>query len=160
MQIKTLSMKRILLAFSVMLLIGAAQQVEAQSYKTAGGLFVDFGNGPALVGPHVKHFINQNSAIQGSVLFGGGATAIGLEYSYNEPVKNAAGLMWGVGIGPQAAFGHGTTDFLVRPSVGLEYKVPQVPINFGFDWRPGWTLTHGSDFEAGRFGIAFRYVFH
>ncbi|SEA18898.1 hypothetical protein SAMN05192529_11031 [Arachidicoccus rhizosphaerae] len=153
-------MKKILLALSAMLLIGAAQSLKAQSYRTAGGLFIDFGNGATLVGPHVKHFINQNGAIQGMVLFGNGLTALGVEYSYNEPIRNAAGLMWNVGVGPQAAFGDGSTDFLVRPALGLEYKVPNAPINFGFDWRPAWQLTHGSDFEAGRFGIAFRYVFH
>jgi len=153
-------MKKIFLALSALLLIGASQTLKAQSYHTAGGLFIDFGNGATLVGPHVKHFINQTGAIQGMVLFGNGLTALGVEYSYNEPIRNAPGLLWNVGVGPQAAFGDGSTDFLVRPALGLEYKVPNAPINFGFDWRPAWQLTHGSDFEAGRFGIAFRYVFH
>ena len=153
-------MKKILLAFSALLLIGAAQQTKAQSYKTAGGLFIDFGNGATWVGPSVKHFVNQNGAVQGAVLFGDGVTALSAEYSYNEAVKNAQGLMWNIGVGPQVAFGHGSTDVLIRPIAGLEYKVPSVPIDFGFDWRPAWGLTHGSHFEAGRFGIAFRYVFH
>jgi len=153
-------MKKIFLALSALLLIGAAQGLKAQSYRTAGGLFIDFGNGATLVGPHVKHFINPSGAIQGMVLFGNGLTALGVEYSYNEAVRNAPGLLWNIGVGPQAAFGNGSSDFLVRPALGLEYKVPNAPIDFGFDWRPAWQLTHGSDFEAGRFGIAFRYVFH
>ncbi|UAY55155.1 hypothetical protein [Arachidicoccus terrestris] len=153
-------MKKILLAFTALLLIGAAQQLQAQSYRTAGGLFIDFGNGATLVGPHVKHFVNNHDAIQGMVLFGNGLTLLGAEYSYNEAIRNAPGLMWNIGVGPQAAFGDGSTDFLVRPALGIEYKVPSAPINFGFDWRPMWVLTHGSNFEAGRFGIAFRYVFH
>lgn len=153
-------MKKIFLALTVMLFVGAAQQLKAQSYKTAGGLFIDFGNGASLVGPHVKHFLNKNGAVQGMVLFGSGMTALGVEYSYNEAIRNAPGLLWNIGVGPQVGFGNGSTDVLVRPALGLEYKVPNVPINFGFDWRPMWQLTHGSNFEAGRFGIGFRYVFH
>ncbi|HTN38978.1 MAG TPA: hypothetical protein VL053_17990 [Arachidicoccus sp.] len=154
-------MKKIFLALSALLLIAGAQKVQAQSnYRTAAGLFVDFGNGATLVGPSIKHFINSSDAIQGMILFGDGLTLIGAEYSYNAPVRNAGGLMWNIGIGPQAGFGNGYSDFYVRPALGLEYKVPSAPINFGFDWRPAWQLTHGSDFEAGRFGLAFRYVFN
>ena len=154
-------MKKIFLVLTALVFIGAAQQLQAQStYRTAGGLYVDFGNGASLVGPHVKHFLNSQDAIQGSILFGSGATFIGLDYSYNKGIVNAPGLMWNVGVGPQVGFGHGNSDFLVRPALGLEYKVPSVPIDFAFDWKPMWVLTHGSNFEAGRFGIAFRYVFH
>lgn len=154
-------MKKFFLALSALLLVAAAQKTQAQStYRTAGGLFIDFGNGATLVGPSVKHFLNSKDALQGTLLFGDGITALGVDYSYNEAIRNAPGLMWNIGVGPQFAFGNGSTDVLVRPALGLEYKVPSVPIDFGFDWRPAWQLNHGSDFEAGRFGIAFRYVFH
>ena len=36
---------------------------------------------------------------------------------------------------------------------------PEPGLDLGFDWRPAALLTHGGDFEAGRFGLAFRYVF-
>lgn len=154
-------MKKICLLLSAMLLIGAVQSVKAQrSYTTAGGISIDFGNGATFVGPSVKHFFNSKDAIQGMLLFGNGVTILGAEYSYNEAIRNAGGLMWNIGVGPQMAFGDGYSDFLIRPALGLEYTVPDAPINFGFDWRPMWQLTHGSNFEAGRFGIAFRYVFH
>jgi len=141
--------------------VGFHNQASAQrgaSYENAVGLFIDAGNGGTYVGPHLKHYFNSNDAGQVMVLFGNSRTIVGAEYSYNALIDGANGLKWNVGVGPQIALGHGT-DVLVRPMAGLEYKIPQVPIAFGFDWRPAWQLTHGNDFEAGRFGIAFKYAF-
>jgi hypothetical protein len=64
-----------------------------------------------------------------------------------------------IGFGPGVAFSHGTTDFLLRPLAGLDYKINDVPLNFTFDWRPAFVVTHGSDFNAARFGLAVRYCF-
>ena len=52
----------------------------------------------------------------------------------------------------------GGSDVLIRPMAGLEFKVPDVPLSLGFDWRPVFQLTHDTDFEAGRFGIALRFT--
>lgn len=127
-------------------------------YDTAFGLFLDLGNGGTYVGPHVKHFFSANDAGQAMVLFGNDLTILGVEYSYNKPVPNANGLMWNLGIGPQVVFGDGETGFAIRPMAGLEFKVPQAPIAIGFDWRPAWFLSPSSDFEAGRFGLTFKYT--
>ena len=131
----------------------------AQNYRTAGGLFIDFGDGSTLVGPHVKHFFTNQIAGQGSVLFGSGFTAIGVDVSYNASIPGAQGLSWNLGVGPQAWIGKNATSFALRPAVGLEYTIPNAPINIGVDWRPAWRLTDGSDFAAGRFGLALRYIF-
>ncbi len=127
-------------------------------YNTAFGLFLDLGNGGTYVGPHVKHFFTAQDAGQAMVLFGNDITILGLEYSYNKAIPNAGGLIWNAGIGPQVLFGDGDTGFALRPQVGLEYKVSQVPISIGFDWRPAWTVSPDSDFEAGRFGLTFKYT--
>ncbi|ANI87871.1 hypothetical protein A9P82_00160 [Arachidicoccus ginsenosidimutans] len=153
-------MKKLFLAFFVLMTAAIGTKVSAQAtYKTAGGLFIDAGDGTA-VGPSIKHFVTGKDAIQGLLLFGSGFTSIGAEYSYNQRIRNAGGLLWNIGVGPQVSFGHGFTDFAVRPQIGLEYKIHDVPLGFGFDWRPSWRVTHGSYFDGGRFGIAFRYVFH
>ncbi|MFT4203096.1 MAG: hypothetical protein QM610_04215 [Chitinophagaceae bacterium] len=161
-------MKKKIFSFAIagLVCLGLHSKVSAQrgaSYQNAIGLFIDAGNGGTLVGPHFKHFFNSRDAGQIMVLFGNNWTRIGAEYSYNAPISGANGLKWNIGVGPQVGFysnqGYSQTDFFIRPMVGLEYKVPQVPIAFGFDWRPDWALTHGSNFEAGRFGIAFKYAF-
>ncbi len=128
-------------------------------YNNGIGLFLDLGNGGTYVGPHVKHFFNERDAGQVMVLFGNSTTVIGAEYSYNKAIPNAGGLMWNIGVGPQVYFVNDYTGFLIRPQAGLEFKVPQAPISIGFDWRPMWELTNGSSFEAGRFGLSFKYAF-
>lgn len=157
-------MKKKLLAFTIAAcsFLAFKNQASAQrgsSYENGVGLFIDAGNGGTYVGPHLKHYFNDNDAGQVMVLFGNSSTILGFEYSYNAPISGADGLKWNIGVGPQFAFGHGTTDVMIRPMVGLEYKIPQAPVALGFDWRPAWTLTHGNNFEAGRFGIAFKYTF-
>ncbi|MDR0792968.1 MAG: hypothetical protein LBE82_06645 [Chitinophagaceae bacterium] len=162
--ILTLSIVALVLGFSCQ---SFAQRYSSNSRSHSGGgsdydngvgLFVDFGNGGTFVGPHLKHYYNANNALQGMILFGNGRTLIGAEYSYNQPIPNAYGLKWNLGIGPQLAFGGGA-DVLLRPMVGLEYKVTATPVAFGLDWRPMWTLTHGSGFEAARFGLALKFTF-
>lgn len=137
------------------------QQAAAQNggpYDTSFGLFLDLGNGGTFVGPHVKHFFTATDAGQAMVLFGNGLTILGVEYSYNKAIPNTKGLFWNAGIGPQVLFGDGDTGFAVRPQAGLEFKVPQAPISVGFDWRPYWILSPDSEFEAGRFGLTFKYT--
>ena len=144
------------------LVLSLSQKAIAQrssSYDNGVGLFVDFGNGGTYVGPHLKHYFDANNAGQAMIIFGNGNTIAGVEYSYNKAITNAGGLRWNLGFGPQIGFGHGTTDFYIRPVAGLEYKIPEVPIALGLDWRPSWMVTHGSSFEAARFGLAFKFTF-
>jgi len=156
-------MKTRALIFSLFLILNVltASKVNAQNgapYNTAFGLFLDLGNGGTYVGPHVKHFFTANDAGQAMVLFGDGLTILGAEYSYNQAIPNASGLMWNIGVGPQVLFSDGETGFAIRPQVGLEFKVPQAPISVGFDWRPYWLVSPDSEFEAGRFGLTFKYT--
>ncbi|MGF7233296.1 hypothetical protein [Arachidicoccus sp.] len=152
-------MKKLIFALFLLVSITFVQNVNAQSgYKNAAGLFIDVGNGGTFVGPSIKHYFNPKDALQGMIIFGNGATVLGAEYSYNAPIRNANGLMWNIGIGPQVLLADHYSDFIVRPSLGLEYKIPGAPLDFGFDWRPWWTVTHGSHFEAGRFGLGLRFV--
>jgi len=124
-----------------------AQKVSGTNYTTAVGLFLDLGNGGTYVGPHVKHYFTANDAGQAMVfIWKNHSTIVGVEYAYNQVIPGADGLKWNIGVGPQLAFNDDFTDFLLRPQVGLEYKVDGAPIAFGFDWRPAWTLTHGSNF--------------
>ncbi len=135
-----------------------ASAATGTNYTTGLGLRLDLGNGGTFVGPAVKHFFDATNAGEFSVLFGDHVTFIGAEYSYNGNIANAAGLKWNVGIGPQFELYKGGSDVLLRPFAGLEFKVPQVPLDLGFDWRPAFVLTHGTDVEAGRFGLAFRFT--
>lgn len=141
-------------------LLTTGLNAQAQTYKTGAGLGIDFGNGATMVGPSIKHFFNQNSAIEGDVLFGGSSTLIQAFYQYNAPIKGAAGLQWYLGGGPGINLYDGGSTFMIRPMVGLDYRISGAPIGFNFDWRPALQFYDGgNDFEAGRFGLGIKYIF-
>lgn len=135
-------------------------EAKAQNYKTSLGLGIDFGNGATLVGPSIKHFFNANSAIEGDVLFGSNSTVIQAFYQYHGQVSGAKGLAWYVGGGPGVDLYDGGSNFLLRPMVGLDFKIPSAPIAFAFDWRPAIQFfDNDTNFEAARFGLGIKYTF-
>lgn len=158
---KQTNMKKSVLfsAFFGLCLLGLSGNVSAQSYRTGAGVFVDFGDGRTYAGPHIKHFFSAQNAGQAMVLFADNRTLIGAEYSYNDQIRGADGLSWFVGIGPQAVIRRKDSYFVIRPAVGLEFKIPGAPLATSMDWRPMWALNDGSDFVPGRFGFAFKFTF-
>lgn len=150
---------------AIMLLAGAssasAQSANGSDYKNAIGLGLDFGNGPTLVGPSYKHFFTENHAILGELLFGDDIVNLQAFYQYHKEIEGAAGLRWFAGGGLGFLFGNNNTVFRLAPMGGLDYKISGAPLSFSFDWRPSFFLGEGdSDFEAGRFGLGFRYSFN
>lgn len=134
--------------------------VKAQNYKTGLGLAIDFGNGATLVGPHLKHFFDQNGAINGEILFGANSTLLQAMYQYHGNVKQVEGLKWYVGGGPSLQLYDNGSSFYLVPTAGLDLKFKGAPIAASFDWRPRLYIgSNNSDFNAGRFGLGFRYTF-
>lgn len=159
-------MKKLLFTFmaSAALFMVGSSTVKAQDYKTGLGLGLDFGNGSTLVGPSVKHFFTAQNAGQAEILFGNHTTAINAFYEYHGNITGASGLKWFVGIGPSLHFfdyaGYSNTTFAIKPMAGLDFKIPAAPISFAFDWRPSIFFNdNDTNFEAGRFGLGFRYTF-
>ena len=139
----------------------AQNKSTGSSYENAVGMRIEFGNSyGTLVGFSAKHFFNDNAAGEMQVLFGDHFIILEPEIQYHGDITNAAGLKWYVGFGPGFAFASGgATDVLLRPMVGLDYKINEVPLNFSFDWRPAFVVTHSTTFNAARFGLALRYAF-
>lgn len=142
------------------LLFLAPDAAQAQSYKTALGMRIDAGDGSTGVGFNVKHFLTTNGAIDANLIFfDGNVVGLGAEYQYNAPVAGAQGLNWYLGAGPNFLFGKHSTAVQIRPTAGLDFKIPTAPIDVAFDWRPMFTLNQGTEFTAARFGISLRYAF-
>jgi len=175
-------LKKVLSAtlFFAVLQLGMSQDAQAQKrsvskqssssgayYNNALGMRVEFGSGGALFGFSGKHFFTEHHAGEAQLLFGTGLTVLDLEYQYHAPIGGAQGLQWyaGMGLGPAFSSGGGyyesgsSTAFFMRPLAGLDYKVANAPLNLAFDWRPTIWLSGGSEFIAGRFGLAARYAF-
>lgn len=135
-------------------------QASAQNYKNALGLGLDFGDGMTFVGPSFKHFFNANNAIQPEILFGNDVTLINALWAYHKPIQGAAGLQWNLGVGPALYLYDGGSTFGIKPTAGLDYKIAGAPLSLAFDWRPTIYLgDYDSDFQAGRFGLGFRFTF-
>lgn len=153
------------LLFTVTAAVGliaiTTQDSSAQNYQTALGLRIDAGDGTTGVGFNAKHFFTRNNAIDANLIFyNGDVIGLGAEYQYNAPITGVAGLDWYLGVGPNFQFGNGHTNIQIRPVAGLDFKVPQAPIDFAFDWRPAFTLNNDFDsVNAARFGISIRYAF-
>ena len=134
----------------------------AQNYKNGVGLAVDFGEGTTFAGPHIKHFFSSTGAINGEVLFGGSTTLLQAMYQYHGTITGASGLKWYVGGGPSIQLYDGGSSFYLVPMAGLDLKFGGAPIAASFDWRPRAYLGDNpfiDNFNAGRFGLGFRYTF-
>ena len=151
-------MKKLLIISSIFLL-AVTGQASAQSYKTAIGLGLDFGEGATLAGPAIKHFFSPQSAVKGELLFGSGATFIQAFYQYHGAFSEGRGLSWYLGGGPSVGFGNGNSVFSLVPMAGIDFKIPDAPVALSFDWRPRLSFGDGdSDFSGGRFGLGFNYT--
>lgn len=156
----TLTMKKVLLSLGAAIAMAfGVQEAKAQTpYGTALGLGIDLGDGTTFVGPQIKHNFGGFNAGNAQVLFGGGATVLGVDYSYNKAIPGASGLNWYLGVGPQVTFANERSYFAIRPAAGLEFKVPQAPLAMHFDWKPWWNLTTRSNFEPARFSIGLKFT--
>ncbi len=134
-------------------------QSNAQVYTGAVGLGLDFGDGETLVGPSGKYFFSAEHAGQAEVLFGDGVTGISVLYEYHGGFSGAENLQWYAGAGPTILLGDGNSDVGIRPIIGLDFKIPDVPLAFSFDWRPYISFEENGT-EAARFALGFRYAFN
>lgn len=132
----------------------------AQSdYTFAAGLGLDLFSGATLVGPSAKYFFAEEHAGQAEVMFETGLTTITALYEYHGAFSGADGLQWFAGGGPSILFIRDfSTEIALRPVVGLDYKINDVPLAFSFDWRPFIGLGDILGNEVGAFGIGVRYV--
>lgn len=147
-------MKQFVTVMLMVLVIGIFSS-KAQVYEAAAGLGLDFGDGETLVGFSGKYFFSDEHAAQAELLFGD-ITGVNLLYGYHGGFPGADTLQWFAGGGLGLLFGDGNSDVGLRPMVGLDYKIGDVPLALSFDWRPYISFDEGS--EAARFGLGVRYV--
>jgi hypothetical protein len=67
-------------------------------------------------------------------------------------------LRFFAGGGPELFFEH-QFDFAVAGDAGVEWAFEEVPVTIGFDWRPAFRLTNGTDFHSGNWGFTARFRF-
>jgi hypothetical protein len=147
--------------FSILLVLALALSTtlaSAQAYKSSLGLAVDFGGG-TLVGPGFKTFFSEKMGVAAEVGFLQGAVGITGLFQHHGNFPNAKGLKFIAGGGSTLVFANGGgSEFLLRATTGLDYKIDKAQLAMNFEWRPAFSLSAGGGIIPGRFGFGIRYV--
>jgi len=152
-------MKKLLVVFGLALL-GTVTVKSQTSYKAALGLGVDAVNSATFIGATGKYFFTSNHVGQADLGFEDGATMITILYSYHKRFVGAGGLRWYAGAGPSIMLVDNMDNaFVLRPHLGLDFKVNGVPFVANFDWRPAIVLSDGNN-EVGAFGFGLQFAFN
>lgn len=124
-------MKKAGLFLTMAFLLSFGAMKAQSSYTAAVGLGLDLSEGLTLVGPSGKYFFNENNAGQFDLGFDDGITSLTFLYAYHQEFAGADGLRWFAGAGPSIFLvSGGDAEFALRPLVGLDFKITDVPLAF------------------------------
>ncbi len=155
-------MKTKFILFSILLFLFV--NMNAQEYTNGIGLRGGFYSGLTY-----KRFIKSNVAIEGILdTRWHGFEVVGL-YEIQKEINNADGLSWFYGFGGHIGFYDGDyaywadegnhTVIGIDGIIGLEYKIPDIPITLGLDWKPAFDVFGNSRFFADGGAFTIRYIF-
>lgn len=135
--------KFILIAFAIFFVSNATK---AQEYGTGIGLRIgSFQNGIT-----IKHYIDDQNAVEGILGIGNGAFVVTGFYQRHADAFDLEGLMWFYGIGAHVggiSNNNNNSKGLMLGAdaiLGLEWLIPAVPISLTADLHPGLELLNGS----------------
>ncbi len=136
--------------------------LQAQNYNTAFGVRLGYDSGLSL-----KHFFAPANA--GEAILSASPRWFQLTglYEYHQPIPNAPGLDWYVGLGAHIGSIYKNKDhydgaFLLGADLigGVEYVFPTVPFNVSLDWKPSFNFTNDyNDYWYSGFALSLRYIF-
>ena len=130
---------------------------KAQSgYSTALGVRLSSSVPVVKNGISFKQFIGKN-AIEAILSFGDGTALCGL-YEVHKSLK-VPNLQWLIGAGGYVGLGSNNKNAGAAGIIGLDYKVPSLPINMTVDWKPELNLASNVGFEASGVGFSARFTF-
>lgn len=137
----------------------------AQDYNTGIGLRGGYFNGLT-----VKHFISQNSALEGIISSRwSGFNLTGL-YEIHNQAFDTERLKWYYGFGGHVGFwdggdvdwgdpGTSYTVLGIDGILGLEYSFQEIPINLSVDWKPAFNIVGDKGLWADSGALSIRYIF-
>jgi len=116
-----------------------------------------------------KNFITNSTAIEGILhTRWHGWELVGLMEHHND-IQDVDGLYWFYGYGAHIGFydakythwdTEGTSTVIgIDGIIGVEYKIPRVPIAIGLDWKPYVNLIGYSHFFGDGGALFLRYTF-
>jgi hypothetical protein len=132
--------------------------LKAQEYKTAVGIRLGPSSPAISAGFTVKHFLNENHAIEGIMGVSNGFGVCGL-YEWHHPIASVEHLQWFVGAGGYLASRDSETFFGAAGIVGLDYKFAEIPLNISLDWKPELNIASKVGYEGSGVGVSARFTF-
>jgi hypothetical protein len=148
-------MKKAGIIFSTLVCFLIMNSAKAQDYKAAVG--IRFSSKAVLVNNSVslKYFFTEKTAVEGLITFND-PFALGLLVEQHKPlVTNNFKYFYGAGF--YGAFS-GLRRAGLQGIIGLDYKVPTIPLNFSIDWKPELTFTKEFSFEPQALGLSARFT--
>lgn len=152
--LQTGRMKKLGMMLLVALLLAGTGQ--AQDYKMALGIRLS--SDDAIVNNSIsfKYFTGRDIALEALLSFSEPG-AFGLLVEKHKPTI-AGGLTWFYGGGAYIGFTNETLLGL-QGVLGLDYKIPEVPLNLSLDWKPELNLVERVSFEPAAIGVSIRFTF-
>ncbi len=154
----------------IVLFCSVVGMAQAQDYKAAIGGRFGFYNGLTL-----KGFISSKGAIEGLLTTRWHGFSITGLYEHHMPIKEVKGLAWYVGGGAHIGYfdGHYYNDYFYPGKIddkdytvvgadlilGAEYKIPEIPLNVGLDWKPAFNFINDDHFWFDGIALSIRYIF-
>lgn len=126
------------------------------SYKTALGVRLSSSVPAIKNGISFKQFIGRN-AFEAILSFGDGTALAGL-YEVHKPL-GVPNLQWLIGAGGYIGFSNEDKKFGAAGIIGVDYKVPTLPVNLTVDWKPELNIVSKVGFETSGVGFSARYTF-
>lgn len=140
---------------------------DAQSYKTAVGARLGYP-----LSASFKTFLSESSAVEVYAGFRGWTgyrwISISGAYLIHKPISGVDNLNWYFGGGASVYFwtfdsgflnNDGSTSIGIQGYLGLDYRIPDTPVNITADWVPTFFLNgFGSGFGGGYGSLGIRYI--
>lgn len=150
------------LLFAAILMAAFATTLSAQHYNSSLGLRLGYDSGVTL-----KHFFAPASAGEFILATSPNYFLLTGLYEYQQPIPDAPGLDWYVGLGGHIGSIHKNKDlynssFLLGMDLigGVEYVFPSAPFNISLDWKPSFNFTNSyNDYWYSGFALSLRYMF-
>ena len=129
-------------------------KVNAQDYKM--GLGIRLSSNDAIVNHSIslKYFFRERTALETLFSFGD-PLALGLMLQQHVPFKQNS-FKWFYGGGAYVAFKGPYVGLM--GVLGLDYKIPNIPLNFSIDWKPELNLAKEFTFEPAALGFSARFT--
>ena len=148
-------MKKLVLISALVISLLFSAAAFAQPYKMGLGIRIGSPDAVISTGATFKYFFKERTAIETLLTFGD-PFAVGLLLAHHQSFA-ATGLQWFAGGGGYVGFS-GLRRTGLQGVLGLDYKIPTLPINFSIDWKPELTLTNEFSFEPAAVGLSARFT--